>query len=62
MKLISLLVLRNEGKTKEELMEFSEKFDTIVADISNKWLCLADISEVLKEEIDLDLDEYMIKP
>ena len=56
-KMIAMLALRNKGYGHSRLKEFSDDFNVILQDVSDGRLSLTDILEVLKDEVDLDLED-----
>lgn len=56
-KMVSLLVLRNEGWGKTRLQKFSNRFNTLLEDVSNGHLSLEDILETIKEETGITVDD-----
>lgn len=59
-KMVSLLVLRDEGWGETRLRRFGTKFNTLMADISENRLSLSDIPKVLEEETGLNIDEMLL--
>lgn len=60
-KMASLLVLRNEGWGDVRLARFSEKFNTLVEDVSNGWLTLQDIADTIYDEVGLSTKDLSIR-
>ncbi len=56
-KMISMLALRNKGFGHARLKEFSDDFNVILKDVSDGRLSLNDILEVLKDEVDLNMED-----
>lgn len=59
-KLIAMYVLRNEGWGKERLRKFNDKWNSYMDDIDEKWISLADIEGVLKEEVGIEFEDIRI--
>lgn len=60
-KMISLYVLRNQGYGKKRLMEFNDKWNGYLEDVSNGLFTLSDIAGVLKDECGIDVMDMKIK-
>lgn len=59
-KLIAMYVLRNEGWGESRLRKFNDKFNSYMNDIDDKWITIADIEGVLKEEVGIDFEEVKV--
>lgn len=60
-RMISLLVLRNNGYGLKRLKQFNKEFNIILEDISSGLLNLNDILEILGEETGLEGDDLLQK-
>lgn len=60
-KMASLLVLRDQGWGKVRIQRFSERFNEVLLNVSQGWLSLSDISDMLEDEIGLGLDELKVE-
>ena len=60
-KMVSLLVLRNQGWGGTRLLRFSEEFNSLVESVSQELLSLTDISDTLYDETGLKLSDLTIK-
>lgn len=60
-KMVSLLVLRNQGWGESRLRRFSEGFNDVVADISHEHLSLTDIADTIYDETGIRLDDLRVK-
>jgi hypothetical protein len=53
-KMVSLLVLRNQGWGESRLRRFSNQFNDVVEDVSHGHLTLTDIADTIYDETTLD--------
>lgn len=60
-KMVSLLVLRNQGWGRTRISRFSENFNDLLMDVAQGHLSFVDIVETLEEETGLKHDELSIK-
>lgn len=60
-KMVTLLVLRNQGWGHKRLKKFNEEWNTIIVDVSNGWLSLSDIADTIYDEVGLGLPDLRIK-
>ncbi len=60
-KLASMLSLRDKGYGKKRLMEFSDKFNMILTDISAANLATLDIVKVLEDETGISLEDIKVR-
>lgn len=59
-KLIAMYVLRNEGWGSERLRKFNDKWNGYMDDIDDRWISIADIEGVLKEEVGIGFEEIRV--
>lgn len=59
-KMVSLLVLRDQGWNQVRLRRFSNKFNEIVEDVSQGHLTLTDIADTIFDETGLDMKELRV--
>lgn len=60
-KMISMLVLRNNGWGNVRIQRFSDDFDVIINDVSEGYLSIWDIPSVLEEETGLESEKLIVK-
>ena len=60
-KVISVLVLRNQGWADIRIRRFSQQFDDILDKVTNGRMTLSEIADIVHDETGLSLGELQIK-
>ena len=60
-KVISVLVLRNQGWADIRIRRFSQQFDDILDKVTNGRMTLSEIADIVHDETGLSLAELQVK-